>query len=394
MSPVAGSRPGTLPAVFMRGGTSNALMLRRADVPGDLAAWAPVFLSAMGSPDPYGRQLDGMGGGVSSLSKICVVAPSERPDADLDYTFVQVAVREGRIDLSGNCGNMLAAVGPFGIDAGLVSAADGPVRLRIHNTNTGKLIEASFAVRDGRTVYAGDLAIPGVAGTGAPIRLDFRDPGGATTGRLLPTGRTRDRLDVPGLGAVEVSLVDAANACAFVRAADLGLAGTEPSAALEAVPGLLDRLARIRVAASVAMGIARDPAEAAGIAHVPFIGLVAPPRDAATLSGAPVRADAVDLTARVISNGLPHQALPLTATLCLAVAARLEGSLVHEAVRTTAAARTTEDALRVGMPSGILTADAAVTRGPDGWRATRGAFFRTARPLMRGEVFYDVPPPG
>lgn len=381
------ARPGTLPAVFMRGGTSKALMLHRRDVPGDLAAWEPVFLSAMDSPDPFGRQLNGMGGGVSSVSKICVVACSERPDADLDYTFVQVVVREGRIDRSGNCGNMLAAVGPFAVDEGLVEAADGPVRLRIFNTNTRKLITARFDVRAGRTVYRGDLAIPGVTGTGAPIRLDFLDPGGATTGRLLPTGAVRQDLDVPGLGRIESSLVDAANACVFVRAADLGLLGTELPPALEAVPGLLDRLAQIRRTASVAMGIAPDLEAAARIVHVPFVGLVAPPRDSGTLSGGAVRADEIDLTARVISNGVPHQALPLTATLCLAVAARIDGSLVH------AAARPTDAALRVGMPSGILTADASVVRDGGAWRAERGAFFRTARPLMRGEVFYDAPAP-
>ncbi|MBN4097197.1 PrpF domain-containing protein [Methylobacterium sp. OT2] len=383
----AAARSGTLPAVFMRGGTSKALMLHRRDVPGDLAAWEPAFLSAMDSPDPFGRQLNGMGGGVSSVSKICVVERSARPDADIDYTFVQVVVRDGRIDLSGNCGNMLAAVGPFAVDEGLVDVPDGPVRLRIFNTNTRKLIVAGFAAAGGRSVYRGDLAIPGVTGTGAPIQLDFLDPGGATTGRLLPTGAVRQWLDVPGLGAIEASLIDAANACVFVRAADLGLAGTELPAALEAVPGLLDRLARIRRAGSVAMGIAPDLEAAARVVHVPFVGLVAPPQDSGSLSGATIRAAETDLTARVISNGVPHQALPLTATLCLAVAARLEGSLVHEA------ARPTEAVLRVGMPSGILTADAAVTRGADGWQAERGAFFRTARPLMRGAVFYDAPPP-
>lgn len=383
----AAARSGTLPAVFMRGGTSKALMLHRRDVPGDLAAWEPAFLSAMDSPDPFGRQLNGMGGGVSSVSKICVMERSARPDADIDYTFVQVVVRDGRIDLSGNCGNMLAAVGPFAVDEGLVDVPDGPVRLRIFNTNTRKLIVAGFAAAGGRSVYRGDLAIPGVTGTGAPIQLDFLDPGGATTGRLLPTGAVRQWLDVPGLGAIEASLIDAANACVFVRAADLGLAGTELPAALEAVPGLLERLARIRRAGSVAMGIAPDLEAAARVVHVPFVGLVAPPQDSGSLSGATIRAAETDLTARVISNGVPHQALPLTATLCLAVAARLEGSLVHEA------ARPTEAVLRVGMPSGILTADAAVTRGADGWRAERGAFFRTARPLMRGAVFYDAPPP-
>ena len=370
-----------IPAVFMRGGTSKALMLHRRDVPADPAEWEPLFLSAMGSPDPFGRQLDGMGGGVSSVSKICIVERSRRDDADVDYTFVQVVVREARIDLSGNCGNMLSAVGPFAVDEGLVPVPDGPATIRIFNTNTKKRVHAAFAVAGGRAVYRGDLGIPGVAGTAAPIRLDFVDPGGATTGRLLPTGTVRERLAVDGLGTFDVSMVDAANACVFLRAADLGLTGTEPPATLEAVPGLLDRLGRIRRAASVAMGIARDAAHAATIVHVPFVGLVAPPQDAATLSGEPVFAEAVDLTARVISNGVPHQALPLTATLCLAVAARLPGSVVAEVARDAA------DTLRVGMPSGVLTADAEVIRDGEGYRATRGSFYRTARPLMRGMVY-------
>ncbi len=370
-----------IPALFMRGGTSKALMLHRRDVPADRAAWEPLFLSAMGSPDPFGRQLDGMGGGVSSVSKICIVEPSARDDADVDYTFVQVVVREARIDLSGNCGNMLAAVGPFAVDEGLVPVPDGPATIRIFNTNTRKLIRAGFDVRDGKTVYRGALAIPGVPGTAAPIRLDFVDPGGATTGRLLPTGAVRERLAVPGVGSVDVSMVDAANACVFLKAGDLGLAGSELPATLEAVPGLLDRLGRIRRAASVAMGIARDDAHAAGIVHVPFVGLVAPPLDASTLSGERIAAAEVDLTARVISNGVPHQALPLTATLCLAVAARLPGSVVSEVARVAG------ESLLVGMPSGVLAADAELVRDGDALRATRGSFFRTARPLMRGVVY-------
>ena len=189
-----------IPAVFMRGGTSKAIMFHRRDLPAARADWDPIFLAAMGSPDPYGRQLDGMGGGISSLSKVCVLAPSARPDADIDYTFAQVQIREGRVDYRGNCGNMSSAVGPFAVDEGLVTAAGETARVRIFNTNTEKLIHAAFPLRDGRACTDGDLAIPGVGGTGAPIRLDFLAPGGATTGRLLPTGRVREMLEVPGIG--------------------------------------------------------------------------------------------------------------------------------------------------------------------------------------------------
>jgi 2-methylaconitate cis-trans-isomerase PrpF len=190
-----------IPAVFMRGGTSKAIIFHARDLPADRAAWDAIFTAAMGSPDPYGRQLNGMGGGVSSLSKICVLAPSTRDDADIDYTFGQVLVRENRVDYKGNCGNMSSAVGPFAVDQGLVRVQGDTALVRIYNTNTRKIIHATFPLIDGQTRYDGDLAIPGVAGTGAPIRLDFVQPGGASTGKLLPTGNVIDRLDVPGLAA-------------------------------------------------------------------------------------------------------------------------------------------------------------------------------------------------
>ena len=164
-----------------------------------------------------------MGGGVSSLSKVCVVGPASRPDADIDYTFAQVLVKESRVDYSGNCGNMSSAMGPFAVDEGLVPATGAEAVVRIHNTNTKKIIRARFGLDDGLAAVDGDLVIPGVSGTGAPVRLEFLNPGGATTGRLLPTGNVVDTLDVPGVGRLSVSMVDAANACVFVRAADLGL---------------------------------------------------------------------------------------------------------------------------------------------------------------------------
>ena len=377
--------PRCLPAVFMRGGTSKALMFRRADLPDDRAAWDALFLAAMGSPDPNGRQLDGMGGGLSSLSKVCVVGPPTRADADVDYTFVQVLIAEARVDYAGNCGNMSSAVGPFAVDAGLVRPvpdAAGAVTVRIHNTNTGKLIAATFQVREGRSVERGELAIPGVAGTGSPIRLDFLEPGGAITGRLLPTGRVVDAFDLPGAGRIEASCVDAANACVFVRAADLGLAGTEPPQAIEADRGLMDRLLALRAQASVAMGIASDLEAARAKPTTPSIGIVAPASAWTTLAGEAMPARACDLAVRMISSNQPHRALPLTASVCIAVAAQIEGTLVHAAARREA----DPDALRLGMPSGVLTVAARVARRENGWHAERGAFYRTARRLFEGAV--------
>src|SRR5690625_2640904 len=212
----------SLPAYFMRGGTSKALMVLRSDLPAQQDQWASIFCAAMGSPDPYGRQLDGMGGGVSSLSKVCIIAPSNQQGIDVEYTFAQVAIKEQRVDYRGNCGNMSAAVGPFAVHKGLVAASPDKTTVRILNTNTNKVIESRFPTSGGQPVYFGSLAIPGVSGTGAPIELRFIEPGGATTGKLLPTNKVIEQLHIDELGTFNVSYVDAANAAVFVRADELG----------------------------------------------------------------------------------------------------------------------------------------------------------------------------
>jgi 2-methylaconitate isomerase len=372
-----------IPAVFMRGGTSNAIVFHARDLPEDRAQWDEIFLAAIGSPDPYGRQLDGMGGGVSSLSKVCVVGPSTRSDADIDYTFAQVMVKEAKVDYGANCGNMSSAMGPFAVDEGLVNVQGKEALVRVHNTNTKKIIWSRFTVVDGCAAVDGDLSIPGVAGTGAPVKLEFREPGGATTGKLLPTGNVADDLEVPGYGTFKVSMVDAANAAVFVRAADLGLSGTEMPDAIEADAALMKKLGAIRIAASVAMGIARTPEEAAKRSAVPFVGFVAPAHDACTLTGEALAGADVDLTGRVISNGQPHRALPLTVSLCMAVAARLEGSVVYEAARR---AEDPDAAIRIAMPSGVLVVGATVRRKDGAWHAEQGAFYRTQRRMFEGMV--------
>ncbi len=372
-----------IPAVFMRGGTSNAVVFNVKDLPRDRARWDEIFLAAIGSPDPYGRQLDGMGGGVSSLSKVCVVGPSSRDDADIDYTFAQVQVKESKVDYGANCGNMSSAMGPFAVDEGLVKVSGPEALVRVHNTNTRKIIWSRFPLDDGQAAVDGDLAIPGVAGTGAPVKLEFRDPGGATTGKLLPTGNVADTLDVPGFGKFRVSMVDAANACVFARAADLGVKGTELPDEIDANPGLLKKLAAIRIAASVAMGVTKTPEDAAKRASVPFVGFVSPPRDSKSLTGETLMAAEVDITARVMSNGQPHRALPLTASLCLAVAARLPGSVVFDATRPTGEP---ESEIRIAMPSGVLTVAATVRKLEGQWHAEQGAFYRTQRRMFQGHV--------
>lgn len=372
-----------IPAVFARGGTSKGILFRHEDLP-DRSAWERLFLAALGSPDRYGRQLNGMGGGISSLSKVCVIGPSSRADADVDYTFAQVLIDRALVDFTPLCGNMSSTIGPFAVDEGMLKADGERAVVRIHNTNTAKIIVATFPLDDGMAAVDGDLAIPGVAGTGAPVRLDFLDPGGAITGKLLPTGRTLEPLAVEGVGVIGVSMVDASNPCVFVRARDLGLSGVEMPARIEADAELMRRLAAIRIAASLAMGVAASEAEAHAKTALPFIGFVAPAADAVTLAGDRVRAGEVDFVARVLSNGQPHRALPLGVSMCLAVAAQIEGTVVHEAMRKGSA----EDAgIRIGMPSGVLTVAAEVRRDGAGWRALRGGFYRTQRRLFDGHVY-------
>ena len=377
-----------VPASFIRGGTSKGIFFRREHLPERREAWDPLFLAALGSPDPYGRQMDGLGGGISSLSKVVIVEPSSRSDVDIEYTFGQVAVAEAHVDYGNNCGNLTSAVGPFAVDEGIVEVAPGAEALvRLLNLNTQKRIDARFPLDGAEAAVEGDLELQGVAGSGAPVRLEFLDPGGAITGRLLPTGQTSDVLDVPGLGEVTVSIVDATTAVAFVRAEDVGLSGSELPDALEANPAALDRLQAIRAAAAVRLGMTEDfEAERRAARNRPFIAVVAPPLEARSLSGDRIAADDVDVTARAVSMGRPHRAFPLTAALCLAAAARIEGTVVHSVARQVA--DPTAD-LRIGNPSGVMPLAAEVrhrSAHSAAWTIERAVAYRTVRRLMEGSI--------
>ena len=374
-----------LRATFMRGGTSKALMLHRADLPANQVDWTPIFLAALGSPDPNGRQLDGMGGGVSSLSKVCVVGPPSRPDADVDYTFAQVSVGTAVVDYSANCGNMSSAIGPFALDEGLVLAPNGrEAAVRIHNTNTRKIIASRFAVEDGMAVVDGDFVLDGVDGGGSPIRLEFQDPGGARTGRLLPTNNAFDLLHIPGVGDVEVSMVDAANPCVFVAAASMGGSGTELPGDLEQDLDLLARLETIRRHAAVKMGLAATIKAAADLLGVPKVAMVAAPIDAPTLSSRVLAADEIDILVRMISIGQPHRAVPLTGALCLAAACRIPDSVAWRMLKESAR----RGPLRIGHPSGVTLVDADVETWDASVRVRQATVYRTARRLFQGEVLY------
>ncbi len=364
-----------IPAVFMRGGSSKGVFFHARDLPADRSALDPILLAAIGSPDPYGRQLDGMGGGISSLSKAVIIGPPTRPDCDVDYTFAQVAVDRPVVDWASNCGNLSSAVGPFAVDEGLVPVAGAEALVRIHQVNTAKVIHARFPVSGGRALVTGDFAIAGVAGTGARIRLDFLDPGGAGTGRLLPTGNARDHLDVPGFGPVAVSMIDAANPVVFLAAGSLGLAGSEAPDAIEARPDVMAALDSLRRQAAVAMGMAARPQDAA--LSVPKVAMLAGPADFVTLDGSTVAAAAHDIAVRMISMERAHRAVPLTGAMGLGVAARLPGTVAHALARHDGG-----DEVRVANPSGVLSVGAEVAGG----EAKSALVFRTARRLMQGEV--------
>lgn len=368
------------PAVFMRGGSSKGVFFHARDLPAAPDARDRLLLSVLGSPDPYGRQLNGMGGGISSLSKAVIIGPPTHADADIDYTFAQVSVDRPVVDWGSNCGNLSSAVGPFAVDEGLVRASDGEALIRIHQTNTRKLIHARFPVVDGKAVVTGGFAIPGVAGTGARIRLDFLAPGGAFTAALLPTGNAVDVLELPGEGSFRASLVDATNCAAFVDARDLGLTGTESPDEIEAIPGLMELLDLLRRAAGVKMGLALTP-EAVGLAN-PKIAVVAPPSAFRTLSDETLGPDTHEIGVRMISMERAHRAVPLTGSMCLSVACRIAGSIPNMLCGTPAR----EDEIRIANPSGVFAAGAEVRNTDAGPLADSAVVYRTARRLMQGQV--------
>ncbi|MBK0419611.1 acetylornithine aminotransferase [Leucobacter sp. CSA1] len=379
-------------AAFVRGGTSKGLFFAERALPPPGEQRDALFAGALGSPDPFGRQLDGMGGGISSLSKVMVVgeAGAAHAPADLVYTFGQVAVGVAAVDYSGNCGNLSAGVVPFALHTGLLSLPDGPRTVRLLNTNTGKRVVVNLVVEDGEAAVAGDFVVPGVAGAGSPIELVYPDPAGSRTAGQLPTGRPIDVLRSTGR-EIEASLVDVALPLVVVRAADLGLSGAESPDEIDAASGRAVELEALRREAAVLMGLARSPEETPQA--VPKVVCVAEPRDSRLLDGSLVAADDADVLARTMSMGLAHRAVPGTAAMCLAAAAAIPGTLVEAIVRDR---RPSERALRIGTPSGVVTAGAVAERQAaetgngevrDGVPVVTGAsLFRTARVLMSGRV--------
>jgi 2-methylaconitate cis-trans-isomerase PrpF len=373
-----------IPAVFMRGGTSRGLVFHRHDLPEVRADWDDILLAAMGSPDPNQRQLNGMGGGISSTSKVCIVEKSKRDDADIDYTFAQVSPKDNWVSYAALCGNMTSAMGPFAVDEGLVPAEGDETTVRIHNTNTGKIIHAHFALDEGMAAVDGNYELLGVAGSGSPVRLDFLSPGGANTGKLLPTGNLIDTLDVPGVGKVEASLVDAGNTLALIDARRIGLNGTELPTEID-TPEMLETIEKIRIVAGVVTGISASPEESrAKHPNLPKVAMVAPPQEARMLSGKTQPAEVGDLTVRIISSGNCHRALPLTGAICSSVAARIEGTIAHAFARKPGSA---DANIRLMQASGITDLKPVVTQENGEWAAKRVGVYRTQRRMFDGYVY-------
>ena len=372
-----------IPAVFMRGGTSRAVCFREdalAAYPVDVRE--RIILAALGSPDADGRQIDGLGGGISSLSKAVIVGPARGTDHDVTFTFGQVDVRSPLIDWSGTCGNMSAAVGPFAIDEGMVPAVEPITRVRVLATNTGKRYVAHVPVCGGRAAVEGDYWLDGVPAPGACIDLEYLDPGGTLGRGVLPTGKAREPYMLADGRECTVSIVDAALPAIFVRAGEAGADACQLAPELDADVALQKTLEEIRCRAAVRLGLASDPNDAhERVQHTPKVVLVAPPAGYVSSSGRPVEADDIDVVVRAISMRTTHRTVPGTVTMCLAVATRIEGTVVHEVARPRDAQPT-----RLGHPAGIVTVDATVSYRNGEWIVERVTTQRTARRIMEGAV--------
>jgi len=376
-------------AVLMRGGTSKAVFLRETDLPADPHARDALILGLFGSPDK--RQIDGLGGADPLTSKLAIIGPPREdiPRAagtHLTYTFGQVEIDHPDIDFLSLCGNISAGVGAYAVYEGLVTPREPFTVVRVYNTNLQRVLTIEVPTANGKPLEQGDYTVPGVPGSGARILIDFSDTAGGATGNLLPTGNPTDRLDVPGVGPLDVSLVDIGNAHVFIRAADVGRTGTETAAQIDADTALRDRLERIRGAAAHRMGLATAPDKArAETPAAPLLGMVSPPADYENVLGkSTVRAQEVDLVSRLMFMQQMHKTYAGTSTVATGVAARLEGTLVHEAAR--ADRRNAKD-VRIGHPAGVIETETDITRTNEGYLVRRATLGRTARRLMEGYAF-------
>nr|WP_034692762.1 2-methylaconitate cis-trans isomerase PrpF [Acidovorax sp. NO-1] len=380
-----------IPATYMRGGTSKGVFFRLQDLPEAAQQPGPardkLLQRVIGSPDPYGAQIDGMGGATSSTSKCVILSKSTRPDHDVDYLYGQVSIDKDFVDWSGNCGNLSTAAGTFALHAGFVDAArvpqDGVCVVRIWQANIGKTIIAHVPVAGGQVQETGDFELDGVTFPAAEIVLEFIDPSddGDEGGAMFPTGNLVDTLDVPGVGTFQATMINAGIPTVFVNAADIGYQGTELREDINGDPAQLARFEQIRVAGALRMGLIQTPEEAAIRQHTPKIAFVSPPKDYTASSGKTIAAADVDLLVRALSMGKLHHAMMGTCAVAIGTAAAIPGTLVN-----LAAGGGARNAVRVGHPSGTLRVGAEAKQDNGQWTVTKAVMSRSARILMEGFV--------
>ncbi|RSZ57235.1 2-methylaconitate cis-trans isomerase PrpF [Massilia atriviolacea] len=381
-----------IPATYMRGGTSKGVFFRLQDLPEAAqvagAARDALLLRVIGSPDPYGKQIDGMGGATSSTSKTVILSKSAKPGHDVDYLFGQVAIDKAFVDWSGNCGNLSAAVGAFAIGAGLVDPAriaqDGVAVVRIWQANIGKTIIAHVPVSGGAVQETGDFELDGVTFPAAEVQLEFMHPAAeeeGAGGAMFPTGQVVDNLEVPGLGTLKATMINAGIPTIFVNAEAIGYSGTELQDAINGDPKALAMFEAIRAHGAVRMGLIKHVDEAAARQHTPKVAFVAPPRDYVSSSGKAVAAGDIDLLVRAMSMGKLHHAMMGTAAVAIGTAAAIPGTLV-----SLAAGGGGRNAVRFGHPSGTLRVGAEATQAGGDWSVAKAIMSRSARVLMEGWV--------
>ena len=386
-----------IPATYMRGGTSKGVFFKLTDLPA--AAQQPgavrdaILLRVIGSPDPYGKQIDGMGGATSSTSKSVILAKSSKPDHDVDYLFGQVSIDKPFVDWSGNCGNLSAAVGPFAISNGLVDAArvpqNGIATIRIWQVNIQKTIIAHVPITNGAVQETGDFELDGVTFPAAEVQLEFLDPAdegeGDGGGAMFPTGNLVDDLVVPGVGTFKATMINAGIPTVFVNAKDIGYTGTELQDAINGDAKALAMFETIRAHGAMRMGLIKSLDEAATRQHTPKVAFVAPPTSYTASSGKSVQATDIDLCVRALSMGKLHHAMMGTAAVAIGTAAAIPGTLVN-----LAAGGGTRPAVRFGHPSGTLRVGAEATQENGEWVVKKAVMSRSARVLMEGDV--RIPP--
>ena len=381
-----------VPATYMRGGTSKGVFFRLQDLPD--AAQQPgsardaLLLRVIGSPDPYGKQIDGMGGATSSTSKTVITAKSTRPEHDVDYLFGQVSIDQAFVDWSGNCGNLSAAVGPFAISNGLVDPSrlpkDGIATIRIWQANIQKTIIAHVPMTNGAVQETGDFELDGVTFPAAEVQLEFMDPAAeeeGAGGAIFPTGQLIDDLEVPGVGTLKATMINAGIPTIFVNADAIGYTGTELQEAINSDPKALAMFETIRAYGALRMGLIKDISEAAKRQHTPKVAFVAAPKDYVSSSGKVVKAGDVDLLVRALSMGKLHHAMMGTAAVAIGTAAAIPGTLVN-----LAAGGGERTAVRFGHPSGTLRVGAEAVQEAGEWYVKKAIMSRSARVLMEGWV--------